>query len=125
MREIQYRNVVKGCLIAKTDIESAFGIVPVRRKDPELLEPQSDTCLKFGKWLPICFDSCCTNFDFSFFEALILEWIGRFKGHIQPIVHVLDNLLFIGPSEREICNQFASCRLMCESLVSFFKEKNT
>lgn len=49
MREIQYRNVVKGCLIAKTDIESAFRIVPVRRKDPELLEPQSDTCLKFGK----------------------------------------------------------------------------
>lgn len=113
----------KGCLIAKTDIESAFRIVPVCREDHELQGFQWDGCFYFDKCLPMGCASSCSIFE-KFSSGL--EWIGRVKGHIPHIVHVLDDFLFIGPPGSEICNQsLLVFRLICESLGVYLKEEKT
>ena len=62
-----------------------------------------DKCLPMG-----CASSCAIFEKFS----TALEWIGRVKGHVPHIIHVLDDFLLIGPPE--ICNQcLRVIRLMC------------
>ena len=69
-----------------------------------------------------CASSCAIFEKFS----TALEWIGRVKGHIPHIIHVLDDFLFIGPPGSETCNQTLRVfRLMCESLGVSLKEEKT
>uniref|UniRef100_A0A8W8M2W2 Reverse transcriptase domain-containing protein n=1 Tax=Magallana gigas TaxID=29159 RepID=A0A8W8M2W2_MAGGI len=114
--------VTPGCLMTKTDIESAFCILPVCREDHELLF-QWDGCFYFDKCLPMGCASSCSIFE-NFSSGL--EWIGRVKGQIPHIVHVLDDFLFIGPPGSDICNQsLVVFRLICESLGVYLKEEKT
>ena len=113
----------KGCLLAKTDVESAFRVVPVRKEDHELLGFKWQGFFYYDKCLPMGCASSCAIFE-KFSTAL--EWIGRVKGNIPHIIHVLDDFLFIGPPGSEICNQSLRVfRLMCASLGVSLKEEKT
>ena len=89
-----------GAYLAKTDIQSAFRIVPVSPSDYPLLgfkwrgQFYHDKCLPMG-----CSSSC------AIFERLstALEWIIQQRVEDVIVLHILDDFLFIGPS-------YSSCR---------------
>lgn len=84
-----------GCFMAKTDIKSAFRIIPVHQLDHELLgfsfnnQYYYDTCLPMG-----CSTSC------KIFEAFstALEWIAVTKLKCNHVIHILDDFMFVEES---------------------------
>ena len=83
-----------GCFLAKTDIESAFRLIPVHPDDYELLgmcwegKYYYDKVLPFGLWsAPFIFNQLS--------EAL--EWLLLHHSQISFACHILDDFLIIEP----------------------------
>ncbi|KAK6172556.1 hypothetical protein SNE40_016187 [Patella caerulea] len=99
-----------GSFIAKTDVQSAFRIIPIHPSDHSLLgfrwneQYYFDTCLPMG-----CAASC------KIFEAFssALEWIAINKLHCGHMVHILDDFLFVGLSEGIVHQNLLSFLQMC------------
>ncbi|XP_077113673.1 uncharacterized protein LOC143768954 [Ranitomeya variabilis] len=94
------RSCVKGALLAKTDIESAFRLLPVHPASVRLLGCYCyggfyvDRCLPMGCLL------LCTYFEaFSSF----LEWAVRDVSGLDSVIHYLDDFLCIGPDRSPCC----------------------
>ena len=87
-------------LLAKTDIECAFRIIPIHQLDHELLgihwnnSYYYDTCLPFGA------SSSCAIFE-RFSSGL--QWVSLNKLGIANMVHILDDFLIIGPPSSPKC----------------------
>ncbi|KAM3928086.1 uncharacterized protein RB166_006214 [Leptodactylus fuscus] len=88
-----------GALMAKSDIESAFRLLPVHPVLPVLgcsMDGQFyfDSCLPMG-----CSISC------HFFELFssFLEWVVRYETKSRSIIHYLDDFLFVGPAFDSRC----------------------
>lgn len=94
------RRLGKGCAMAKTDVTSAFRIIPVHPADYHLLglywkgKYYVDCCLPMG-----CASSCKT------FESLstAMEWVAQTKLKIPNIIHILDDFLIVEKS-RAACS---------------------
>ena len=86
----------QGCFLAKTDIKSAFHIIPVAPCDFLLLGIEWQGKLYFDKCLPMGCSSSCNIFE-SFSTAL--EWIAKYRLHASSVIHILHDFLFIGHSE--------------------------
>ena len=86
------KRIGTGCFMAKTDLKSAYRILPVRPDDYPLLgfswegKLYYDRCLAMG-----CSSSCLTFEKFS----TALEWIAIQKLGCRGVVHILDDFLFI------------------------------
>ena len=83
------------CYLAKTDIQSAFRIVPVHPQDYPLLGFTWKDSYYYDKCLPMgCASSC------SIFEKVstALEWIIASKLPNVSVLHILDDFLFISPT---------------------------
>lgn len=110
-------------LMAKTDIDSAFRIIPVHPDDHELLGFKwrgkffYDTCLTMG-----CTSSCAIFDRFS----SGLKWIAQNKLGISFILHILDDFLILGPANSEACltnlNKFLS---LCDTVGVPIKSEKT
>ena len=102
------KEVGSGAHMAKTDIKSAFRIVPIHPEDFHLLGMKLDGLYFYDTTLPM---SC------AIFEAFssVVQWIATNKLGIPRMVHVLDDFLIIGPSSHE-----ASIRL--ERFLAFCEE---
>ena len=97
-------------LMAKTDIESAFRLIPIHPFDHELLGFKwrdmfyYDTCLPFGA------SSSCAIFE-RFSSSL--EWIAHTKLNIPYMTHILDDFLILGSANSDKClndlNNFLHC----------------
>lgn len=119
----QIKKLGKNCLLAKTDIASAFRILSVHPDDHELLGIQFkgafyyDRCLLMGCSIP------CSLFE-TFSTAL--QWIACTKFGVPNMLHILDDFLFLGLPDSPICNlslhQFMS---MCAVLGVPIKGKKT
>lgn len=90
----------RGALMCKTDIESAFRLIPVHPADHELLGYQwqsqfyYDCCLPFGcRSSPAIFERFSTA----------IEWIAKTHLNISDIIHILDDFFMIGPQASEKC----------------------
>ena len=85
----------RGSALAKTDIKSAYRIIPGHPSDYQLLGFQwkgkwyVDCCLPMG-----CSSSCRIFEEFS----SSLEWIARHKLGIDNIIHILNDFLIIDQS---------------------------
>ena len=103
----------QGCFLAKTDIKSAFRIVPIHPDDYHLLGFMWRNMFYYDRAMPMgCSSSCRT------FEALstAVKWIARHKFQIPYILHLLDDFLIISLS-RETCSQQLSVFLgVCDYL---------
>ena len=86
----------KGCFLAKTDIKSAFRIISIAPRDFPLLGMEWQGKFYFDKCLPMGCSSSCNIFE-SF--STVLEWIAKDKLRALSVIHILDDFLFIGPSE--------------------------
>lgn len=103
----------KGCYMAKSDIKSAFRLVPVHPEDYYLLGFKFngkyfyDRCLAQG-----CASSC------KIFEEIstALEWILRNKFHVPYVVHVLDDFLKLAISKPLCIRYQISWKTLCKDL---------
>lgn len=91
----------QGALLAKTDIESAFRLLPVHPDSQPLLgcfwggQFFVDRCLPMG-----CSISC------SYFETFstFVEWVVREESQVRSVLHYLDDFLCIGPPKSTVCS---------------------
>lgn len=99
----------KGALLAKTDIEHAYKLVPIHPEDYELLGFSIDNKYYFDRTLPMGLSCSCQLFE-KFSSAL--HWILQSKLGVQGCVHILDDFLFVGPPGSSACKR---------SLMSFYE----
>ena len=103
----------KNTYLCKTDIRSAFRIVPVNPKDFSLLgfkwngHYYYDKCLPFG-----CRTSCKIFEEFS----TALEWIALNKLGISAMVHILDDFLILENSKERAISKLKAFIDLCERL---------
>ena len=90
------KSLGQGCFLAKTDIKSAFRIIPVTSSDFPLLGMEWQGKFYYETCLPMGCSSSCNIFE-TFSTAL--EWIAKNKLHASAVIHILDDFLFLGPSE--------------------------
>ena len=85
----------KGCAMAKTDVRSAFRIVPVHLSDYPLLGFQWKEKWYYDKTLPMGCSSSCQIFEDL---STAMEWVAKNKLQIPNIKHILDDFLIIEKS---------------------------
>ena len=88
--------------LAKTDIDSAFRLIPIHPSDHPLLGFKFGTEFYYDCCLPFGASSSCAIFE-SFSSAL--EWVAKYKYNIKHIVHILDDFLILDPPFNNKCNE--------------------
>ena len=83
----------KGCLLAKTDIEDAFRIIPVHPNDYHLLGFTWNNLFYYDRCLSMGASSSCTA----------LQWIMENRYGASGMSHILDDFLFVGPPNSDKC----------------------
>jgi len=102
-----------GCYLAKTDIESAFRLIPIHPHDYHLLGFYWNGNFYFDKCLPMGSSMSCAIFE-SFSSAL--EWIARTKLHIRFPTHILDDFLFAAKTYRQCYHDLNTFSNMCKDV---------
>ena len=78
----------RGCFMAKTDIKSAFRIIPVHPDDHPLLGMKWENFYYYDRCLVMACSSSCAIFE-SFSTAL--EWIAIHRLGASNVLHILDD----------------------------------
>ena len=103
----------QGCFLAKTDIESAFRLLPVHPSDYHLLGIKWREKYYYDLCLPMGCSSSCNLFErFS----TSLEWIAKNRLNIQCVAHVLDDFLFVTKSLPEGHSALKKFKALCDIL---------
>ena len=89
------------CFLAKTDIKSAFCIIPLHPQDIDLLGLEWEGKFYFDRCLPMGCSSSCNIFE-TFSTAL--KRIASTKLQASAVMHILDEFLFLAPS-RDQCHR--------------------
>lgn len=97
-----------GCFMTKTDIQSAFRIIPVHPEDWELLGMSWKGRYYFDKALPFGLRSAPYLFN-QLSDAL--EWLVRHHLSIPSIIHILDDFFIVQPAPSSLCAT-ALCRVL-------------
>jgi hypothetical protein len=84
----------KGNLMSKTDLENSYRLVPINEKDHELLGFTVD-----GKFY---YDYSCNLFE-KFSTSI--HWLVDHKLESAGCVPVLDDFLFVGPPNSDLCHK--------------------
>ncbi|XP_061187278.1 uncharacterized protein LOC133195456 isoform X1 [Saccostrea echinata] len=94
----------------KTDIRSAFRILPVSPMDYELLGFMWEDKYFYDKCLPMGCRTSCKIFE-QFSTAI--EWIAKTRLGITAVVHILDDFLFIEQSKVLCLQKFKNFLELC------------
>ena len=94
-----------GCFMAKTDIKSAFRIIPIHPTDFELLGMKWDNLYYYDQALPMGCSTSCSIFE-SFSTAL--EWIATSHLRASAVLHILDDFLFIAPTQERCARDLSN-----------------
>lgn len=107
---VQYQNIDhavalvkkfgKGSLLSKTDIKDAFRLVPIFPGDYELLGFCIEDNYYYDKVLAQGLSYSCALFE-TFSTSL--QWMVEHKLQISGCAHILDDFLFVGPSNYDQC----------------------
>ena len=97
-----------GCFMTKTDIQSAFRIIPVHPEDWELLGMARKDHYYFDKALPFGLRSAPFIFN-QLSESL--EWLVKHYLKIPSIIHILDDFFIVQPPPSSHCAT-ALCRIL-------------
>ena len=112
----------KGCFLAKTDIKSAFRIIPVHPADHPLLGMKWDNLYYYDRCLPMGCSSSCAIFE-AFSTAL--EWIAIHRLGASSVLHILDDFLFIACDEAKCQADLHNFLAMCDFLGVPIAEEKT
>ena len=88
----------KGCFMAKTDVKSAFHIIPFHPATYSLLGLISDNMYYFDRCLAMGLSSSCAIFK-PF--RMALEWLSINHLGACAVLHILDDFLFITQSKEQ------------------------
>ena len=111
----------RGAFLAKTDIESAFRIIPMCENDYPLLGFKWEGYYYHDRSLPMGSSSSCKIFE-GFSTAL--EWIATNKFGCGVVIHILDDFLLVGQTYDEVYKALESFKQMCLGIgVPLSKEK--
>lgn len=101
------------CYLAKSDIKSAYRLVPVSPSDYSKLGFKFEGSYYYDKCLAQGCASSCRTFE-MFSSAL--EWILKEKLSVKYCVHVLDDFLFLGKTYDECASYLSAWESLCNSL---------
>ena len=107
------KRIGKGCFMAKTDLMSAYRILPVSPKDYPLLGFSWEGKLYYDKCLAMGCSSSCLTFE-KFSSAL--EWIAVQKLGCRGVVHILDDFLFVESTFKECEDSLNKFIAFCNSV---------
>lgn len=110
----------QGCFLAKTDIESAFRLIPVHPDDYELLGMCWKGKYYYDKVLPFGLRSAPYIFN-QLSDAL--EWILKNKCLISFVCHILDDFLIMEPASPGVLQEIA-CQTSLNAMLLTFKNLN-
>ena len=97
------------CHLAKTDVRSAFRIIPVNPADYYLLGMHWKGNYYVDCCLPMGLASSCRTFEIL---STALEWVARNKLNIPHIIHILDDFLIAAES-------FDTCKTSLHQFLTF------
>ena len=103
----------RGCVLAKTDVRSAFRIIPVHPSDYPLLGLQWRGQWYYDRCLPMGCSSSSKTFESL---STAMEWIARKKLGIPHILHTLDDFLIIGESTSDCQAKLQRFLHFCEDI---------
>jgi len=110
------------CFMAKTDMKSAFRIIPVHPDDHPLLGMTWENLYYYDRCLPMGCSSSCAIFE-AFSTAL--EWIAIHRLGASSILHILDDFLFIADTKEKCQLDLRTFLNMCQAIgVPIAGEKN-
>jgi hypothetical protein len=102
---LMIQNLGQNALLAKTDLKSAFRLLPINPADFDLLGIKCNNRYYFDKSLPFGSKLSCALFNrFSTF----LHWLVCKKSQNSNIIHYLDDFLFGGRAGEITCNSTLS-----------------
>ena len=103
----------RGAWLAKSDIKSAFRLLPVSPEDYELLGFSFDGSFYYDRCLPMgCSISCALFEKFS----TLLEFRVKFVTKSSSVTHYLDDFLFVGSSRSSCSTLLNTFTTICEEL---------
>lgn len=101
------------CFMAKTDIKSAFRIIPVHPDDHPLLGMTWENLYYYDRCLPMGCSSSCAIFE-AFSTAL--EWIAIHRLGASSVLHILDDFLFIADTKEKCRLDLRNFLNMCQAI---------
>ena len=103
----------RGCFLAKTDIKSAFRIIPLRPSDYDLAGMFWQGKYYYDRVMPFgCASSCRT---FEMFSTAI-EWVAKKHLQIPHLIHILDDYLMASPTYHQCCIDLVRFLSLCKYL---------
>ena len=115
------KSIGQGCYMAKTDIKSAFRIIPIHPSDYHLLGFTWNDMFFFDRTLPMGCSSSCAIFE-AFSTSL--QWIAKNVLGASGVLHILDDFLFIAKSEAKCRNDLNKFLNLCQYIgVPIAQEK--
>ena len=103
----------RGCFMAKTDVKSAFRIIPIHPADYPLLGIRWNNMYYYDRALAMGLSSSCAIFE-SFSTAL--EWVSLNLFDASALLHILDDFLFIAKTKEQCARDFQNFIFMCDYL---------
>ena len=100
----------RGCLMAKTDVKSAFRLLPIRISEFDQLGFKFEDKYYFDKSMPFgCSISCATWEK----VATFLEFVIKQKSLVGNVKHYVDDFLFAGKAKTSHCKSILQCFFDC------------
>ena len=90
----------KNSLISKADLENAYRMIPISPLDYHKLGFSFQNKFYFDCSLPMGASSSVRIFE-SFSKAL--QWILQNKFSVEHVSHIIDDFIFVGPSNSDVC----------------------
>lgn len=107
------KKIGSSCTLAKTDVRSAFRIIPVHPKDYYLLGMHWKGQYYIDRCLPMGLASSCRTFEML---STGMEWVARNKLNIPYIIHILDDFLIAGESPDKCRTNLQQFLAFCEDV---------
>ena len=102
-----------GSYLSKTDIKSAFRIIPIHPDDYHLLGMKWNNSYFFDRCLPMGCSSSCAIFE-AFSTSL--EWLAKHFLGTSGGLHIQDDFLFIAESESKCRLHLSKFSSLCDYL---------
>lgn len=103
----------RGSFLAKTDIKSAFRIIPIQPSDYDLLGISWQGKYYYDRAMPMGCASSCRTFEMF---STALEWVAKKHLKISNLIHILDDYLMAASSYHQCRINFAAFLSLCEYL---------
>ena len=103
----------RGCVLSKTDVLSAFRIVPIKPEEYHLVGFMWEGKYYYDKCLPKGPSSSCRTFEKI---SSAIEWLAKAKLGITAVLHILDDFLLLETHKETGKQQLEKFITMCREI---------